>query len=142
MIDTNVYEFSRACGGIIFNVDEQIKISKVVINDKKAENNCCYAAIKGALNDGNDFSEFALKNGAKIVLTDDKKKGNAFPRIEVEDVRAALMKGARYYREKELKRVYAVSGSVGKTTTKDMLYSILKNKYKVMKTPENQNNLL
>jgi len=142
MIDTNVYEFSRACGGIIFNVDEQIKISKVVINDKKAENNCCYAAIKGALNDGNDFSEFALKNGAKIVLTDDKKKGNAFPRIEVEDVRAALMKGARYYREKELKRVYAVSGSVGKTTVKDMLYSILKNKYKVMKTPENQNNLL
>ncbi len=38
--------------------------------------------------------------------------------------------------------MYAVSGSVGKTTVKDMLYSILKNKYKVMKTPENQNNLL
>ncbi len=104
MIDTNVCELSRACEGKLFDVDEQIKISKVVINDKKAENNCCYAAIKGAMHDGNDFSEFALKNGASIVMTDDKEKGKTFPRIEVEDVRAALMKGARYYREKELKR--------------------------------------
>lgn len=142
MISSSVGELAKACGGCLFGVDENIVLNNVVINDSEAEENSCFAALCGEHHDGNEYSAFALGAGATAVLTDKKDKAEKHPSILVESVPKALLSAAEYYREKELKTLIAISGSVGKTTVKDLTYSILKERSRVLKTKENRNNLI
>lgn len=96
-----------------------------------------FVAIKAA-RDGHDFIPAALSKGAAAVLC--SHCDGDYPAIVVEDTRLALGKLA----EMELKRlgvkVVAVTGSVGKSTTKEMIVSVLETAYRVAKTPANRNN--
>ncbi len=83
-----------------------------------------FVALKGANFDGNSFAQEALKLGAVAVLVSDATV-QVEPRIVVADTRLALGELAKYWRQKFDMPVVAVTGSNGKTTTKEMLSAIL-----------------
>ena len=93
--------------------------------------------LKGA-RDGHDFIVTAFENGAVATLSE--KELDDYPYILVDDVLAALQRLAQYYLEKMKVDVFAVTGSNGKTTTKDMLAHLLSTTYKTYKTQGNYNN--
>jgi len=96
-----------------------------------------FVPLKGA-RDGHDFIETAFENGAAVTLSEKEVAGR--PYILVEDVLAAFQALAAYYLQKTGVDVFAVTGSNGKTTTKDMLAHLLSTSYKTYKTQGNYNN--
>jgi len=96
-----------------------------------------------AINGGNEYAEAAIKKGARFVIYDsenvDIKKGYG---LKVDDSIKFLQEFANYYRKKINPIVIAITGSNGKTTTKDILYSILSEVKSGKKTIENYNNHL
>lgn len=112
-----------------------------------------YIAIKGERFDGNEFVESAIKNGAKTCLVSadviekikdeevlNKIKNNEVNIIRVEGVVKAIQQIATYKRSLYNIPVVAITGSVGKTSTKDIIASVMSQKYKVLKTQGNLNN--
>lgn len=99
-------------------------ITSVSIDSRKIGESCLFVGIKGENFDGNDFVEQAVLNGAKAVLT--TKTVCNVPQVKIDDSNKALLDMARGYKNKirNLKTV-AVTGSAGKTTTKEMIHSIL-----------------
>lgn len=106
-----------------------------------------YIALKGGNFDGNKFWKEALEKGAKLVIIQDidfekedlsKFEGKSI--IKVEDVLEALYKIAEYKRSLYNIPVIGITGSVGKTSTKDMISSVISQKYKTLKTQKNNNN--
>ncbi len=112
-------------------------IDKISINSKKENKNWCFVAIRGKNFDGNDFIDEAIKNGAKLIITD-KRIENKATTIYVKNAIKALGALAKY--NKKTTRIIAITGSVGKTTTKEMIVSVLKQKYSVCGTQGNENN--
>ena len=107
----------------------------------------CYIGIKGETFDGNLFWEKALENGASTVIVqnveieDEKLKKWADKNIiKVEDTLEALYSLARYKRSLYNIPVIAITGSVGKTSTKDIVANVVSKKYKTLKTEGNNNN--
>ena len=141
MAARSVYGIAEVCGGKVFNCENDINITQIVINDKECVTNCCYVAIKGEKHNGSVFINNSVKNGAVAVLADEMQSIE-LPFILVDNVIEALGKIARYYRDKELETVVAVTGSVGKTTVKEMCAAVLSEKTEVRKTIGNKNNLI
>ncbi len=107
----------------------------------------CYIGINGETFDGNLFWEKALENGASTVIVqnveieDEKLKKWADKNIiKVEDTLEALYSLARYKRSLYNIPVIAITGSVGKTSTKDIVANVVSKKYKTLKTEGNNNN--
>ena len=96
-----------------------------------------FVPLKGA-RDGHDFIETAFENGAVATLSEKEVEGH--PYLLVDDVLGAFQKLAQYVLEKSQVDVFAVTGSNGKTTTKDMLAQLLSTTYKTYKTQGNYNN--
>lgn len=106
-----------------------------------------YIGIKGTNFDGNKFWKQALENGASTVIVEnievteeEKRKFKEKNIIKVENTLEALYKIAQYKREISKVPVIAITGSVGKTSTKDMVANIVNQKYKTLKTLGNNNN--
>ncbi len=96
-----------------------------------------FIAIQGNV-DGHAYIPAALKNGAAAVVC--SRYDGGYPAIVVEDTRIALGQIARGLRMAIGMQVVAVTGSVGKSTTKEMIACVLAKKYRVAKTPANHNN--
>ena len=96
-----------------------------------------FLALQG-VRDGHDFIPMALEKGAAAVLCS-HCEGN-YPAIVVDDPRRALGDIAREERKRIGMQVVGVTGSVGKSTTKEMISCVLEKKYRVKKTPVNHNN--
>ncbi len=99
-----------------------------------------YWALKGERFDGNEFVNQALENGAVYAVTSDKKYKNHPKVFVVDDTLDALQKLANYHRKKLAVPVIAITGSNGKTTTKELVRHVLSEKYKVTATEGNLNN--
>ena len=107
----------------------------------------CYIGIKGENFDGNLFWETALEKGASIVIvqnvdftSENKEKWADKNIIKVKDTLEALYSIARYKRSLYDIPVIAITGSVGKTSTKDIVANVVAKKYKTLKTEGNNNN--
>ena len=96
-----------------------------------------FLALQG-LRDGHDFIPMALEKGAAAVLC--SHCDGDYPAIVVDDPRIALGQIAREERKRIGMKVVGITGSVGKSTTKEMIACVLEGKYRVAKTPENHNN--
>ena len=96
-----------------------------------------FVALQGA-RDGHDFVPMAMERGAAAVLC--THCDGDYPAIVVEDTRLALGDIARGERQRIGMKVVGVTGSVGKSTTKEMISAVLETTYKVEKTPVNHNN--
>ena len=101
-----------------------------------------FVAIRGESFDGNDYVGAAAEKGAAAAISDRSSgaDGYSIPVILVEDSRAAQLALARYHRERFPLKLVGVTGSVGKTSTKDMVYAVLSAKYTTLKTEGNFNN--
>ena len=113
----------------------------IVTDSRKITQDSVFVALRGEKFDGHNFAGQAISKGAACCIVDKNfhNKEN-LPVIVVEDTYAALRDAAKYYRDKFLIPAVAITGSVGKTSTKDMVYCVLANKYKVLKTEGNFNN--
>ena len=113
-------------------------IDHLVTDNKEVKPGDLYLALKGKRYDGNCFSKDAEKRGA-FVLGKECSKG-----IKTEDTASSLLTLAEYYKSKlrDLKKTVAITGSVGKTTTKEFLKVLLSTQYKTEGTPGNLNNLI
>ena len=123
------------------NFNRNLKIKNIVIDSKKIKKGDLFIAIKGKKFDGHKFIDEAVKNGASAVIGEKKKVISNFPIISVDDTKESLIDIARFSR-KRIKDliVVGITGSTGKTTLKEWLFSILKDDYKTYCNYGNFNN--
>jgi UDP-N-acetylmuramoyl-tripeptide--D-alanyl-D-alanine ligase len=121
----------------------------ISIDSRKVEPNNVFVAIPGEQFDGHSFIGDAVNKGAKTVVIDREKKDIVPPEvygksavIMVSDTKKALRDVALWYRNKFRLPVVAITGTNGKTTTKDMIARVLSSKLRVLKSPESYNNLI
>ena len=112
-------------------------LQKIEFDSRKIKKGDLFLPLKG-VRDGHDFIETAFENGAIATFSEQKLDGH--PYILVEDCLDAFQKLASYYLDKQRVDVIAVTGSIGKTTTKDMIADVLSTTYKTYKTQGNYNN--
>lgn len=117
-------------------------ITGVSINSLSLEKGNLFVPLKGGKRDGHEFVEQAIKRGAGASLwqKDVPNPPTELPIIIVDDTLDALQQLAKSYRDELSLKVVGITGSNGKTTTKDMLAEVLSSKYKVQKTSGNYNN--
>ncbi|MGL5055362.1 MAG: UDP-N-acetylmuramoyl-tripeptide--D-alanyl-D-alanine ligase [Fusobacteriaceae bacterium] len=115
---------------------KNIKFNKIVMDSKKIEENDIFFAI----NNGNNYVEEALEKQASLVFCDKKQIIKSDKIIYVENTVNAMQQIANLYRKEANFKIIGITGSNGKTTTKDILYSVLSQKFKVEKTQGNYNN--
>ena len=119
------------------------KYKSVSIDTRSIKPNDIFFAIKGLNFDGNNFALQAIKTGASYVISDNpaiSKKSDKI--IYVENSIKALQKLANYHRRKLNTKIIAITGSNGKTTSKELIFNVLKTKYKTTATKGNLNNHL
>ncbi|GAB6282083.1 MAG: UDP-N-acetylmuramoyl-tripeptide--D-alanyl-D-alanine ligase [Ignavibacterium sp.] len=128
----------------IFNPDDYINVTSVSIDSRNIKKNSLFVAIKGDKFDGHNFAKDAIENGASAILIEKSKLGQyddvAVPIIVVDDTIKALGDLAKLWRKKFNGKVIGLTGSNGKTTTKEIIYTLLNEKYKVIRTMGNNNN--
>ena len=131
---------AEACNGTLFGDPEQI-ITSIVTDSRQAHDGSLFAAIKGARSDGHRFIPMTVEQGAVCALCEEA------PAVEtnyilVESTLVALKGIAEYYRSLFTIPFIGITGSVGKTSTKEFISAVLAQKYKVHKTGGNFNNEL
>ena len=138
-----ISEIVKAVYGIILSGDAGGEITSISTDSRKIEEGCLFVPLVGESFDGHDFLEMAIEKGAKAVLT---HKGEVIPNskgtviIGVDDTLCALGKIAGLYRTLFKIPALAITGSVGKTTTKEMSALVLGSKYNILKNKGNFNN--
>lgn len=112
----------------------------VVIDSRKVIDSCLFFALHGANFDGNQFAEQAIKNGAAYAVIDNADFQFSEQCILVDDVLKTLQDLASFHRQTFEIPVLAITGSNGKTTTKELIYNVLKSYYNSHSTKGNYNN--
>lgn len=115
-------------------------IREIVTDSRKATPGCLYVAIVGDRFDGNDFTAEALEKGALAAVVSRRDNQVQGEQILVPDTRDALVAMAGNYRNRYSPLIAAVTGSVGKTTTKEMLAAIFNSFGRTLKSLGNHNN--
>ncbi|MEE0239904.1 MAG: Mur ligase family protein, partial [Ruminococcus sp.] len=113
-------------------------VNDICTDTRKLEPGCLFLALRGANFDGHQFVKKAIADGAVAAVTDQPIDG--CPCIVVPDTGTALLQIAAYYRKKFSPILVGVTGSVGKTTTKEMIALVLSAAFETLKTQGNLNN--
>ncbi len=116
------------------------KYPRICTDTRKIEEGCLFFALKGANFDGNRFAEAALAAGAAYAVVDDAQFALNDRIILVDNVLQSLQELARHHRSQLQIPVIGITGSNGKTTTKELLQQVLKQKFNVFATEGNLNN--
>ena len=133
---------AKACEGTYIG-DETLldtTITGAVIDSRQVKEGYLFIPIKGERVDGHKFIPTVFEQGAAIVLSEHELKDPAGPYVLVESTTDAMKKLAAFYRKSLDIKVVGITGSVGKTSTKEMISSVLEQKYSVHKTAGNFNN--
>lgn len=141
MLKLSLDEIVKATKGK-FLLNNNKEVEYISTSSKDIKENTLFIPIKGEKYDGHAFLEDAYNNGCRIFLID---KNHEFYKkdislIEVNDTLLALGSLARFYLDKFNVDLIGVTGSVGKTSTRDIIYSVLNEKYKTLKNELNYNN--
>lgn len=136
------------CNGKLLTNNIENKFNDFIIDSRQIKQRDCFVAINGENSNGNIYLKMALENGASVCLIDEEpaeeilKEYHDRTIIEVNDTIKALQEIAKYKRSLYDIPVVAVTGSVGKTSTKDIIASVVGQKFNVLKTEGNFNNHL
>lgn len=114
-------------------------VTDVTIDSRRAGEGLLYVPIIGQVHDGHNFIGGAMAQGAICTLSD-RPLGDGVPHILVSDTTEALQRLAEAYLAENRVTVIGVTGSAGKTSTKEMLYAVLSKRFCAYKTPGNLNN--
>lgn len=137
MIPIRLYEIIEAVGGVCSGEDAEISL--VSTDTRTIEKGSVFVCIKGERFDGHDFAKQAFEKGAEAVISEREIEGVRC--IIVEDTLRALGAIARYYRSKFASlHLVGVTGSVGKTSTKEMIYLVMSQAFDTLKTVGSLNN--
>ena len=142
----NIYvkDIVRLCRGRVLYGNEELELSNFCIDTRKLVKGDVYVGIKGENSDGSDYYKNAYDKGAicLILSKEPEEKLDNVTVVIVDDTLKCLQELAKYKRSLYNIPVIAVTGSVGKTSTKDIIYSVVSKKYKTHKTMGNYNNHL
>lgn len=139
----SILEVTEAINGKILGNFERLEnkyIESISIDSRKIEKNALFIPLHGENINSHKFIVNAFLNGAIATLTDEdvyQEKDKLY--IKVEDTLKAMQDLASFYRQKFNIKVIGITGSVGKTSTKEMISCVLESKYKVLKTKGNLN---
>ena len=114
--------------------------NKVCTDSRKIKNNDLFFSLKGPNFNGNKFAEIALANGANYAIVDQKEYAVNDNYILVNDCLNTLQNLANYHRKKSKAKIIGLTGSNGKTTSKELILSVLKSGFKTIATTGNLNN--
>lgn len=134
-----------ACGGTLARGDAGVLLERVCTDSRQVRPGDLFVALKGPRFDGHDFVGHAFERGARGALVERARLPGVPPAegravVAVDDTLAALQRLAGWYRGRLGARVVAVTGSVGKTTTKEMVAGILARHTATVKAPASFNN--
>ena len=115
-----------------------VEVKDISTDTRTITEGSLFIALKGANFDGHDFAAQAMEQGAVAVVTERPVAGARC--LIVDSTAQALLDAASYYRSKFDIPFVGITGSVGKTTTKEMIYSVLARAFKTLKTEANHNN--
>ncbi|MCX7921310.1 MAG: UDP-N-acetylmuramoyl-tripeptide--D-alanyl-D-alanine ligase [Clostridia bacterium] len=134
-------EIVKATNGVLVSGSINAEFTGISIDSRKISSGDLFIPIVGERFDGHDFIQSSLELGAEAVLTHKtiEKIENKIV-IKVDDTSKALRDIAEYYRTKFDIPFVGITGSVGKTSTKDMIASVLEQEFNVLKTQGNFNN--
>lgn len=143
MKNLTLENIANACSGKLFlaNGDDAEKTaSSIIIDSRKCEKDCVFVATKGERVDGHSFIGQVFENGALAVICENMPKNIVGNYIIVENSFQALKDVAEFYRKQLSVKIVGIAGSVGKTSTKEMVAAVLAKKFSVQKTQGNFNN--
>lgn len=133
---------TEACGGQLYHCDipTALEAAGVVIDSRKVEKGYLFIATVGERVDGHDYINAAFEKGALAAVCEKLPTSPSGPCILVQNSFEALKDIAKWYRMQLDIKVIGITGSVGKTSTKEFISSVLSQKYQVLKTEGNFNN--
>lgn len=137
-MNLSLSEIAKAVNGKLYGTD--MEITAVSTDSRDIPKGCLFIALVGDRFNGHSFVRVSAEKGAAACIVSENVNV-AIPKIVVENTGTALLALGGYYRSKfsSLKLV-GLTGSVGKTTTKDMIYSVVSRRYSSIKTDGNLNN--
>ncbi|SHJ67162.1 UDP-N-acetylmuramoyl-tripeptide--D-alanyl-D-alanine ligase [Hathewaya proteolytica DSM 3090] len=141
----SLYEINEAINGKILRKKSEGPFYNINTDTRTIKSGDVFLALKGENFDGNLYVQQAIEKGASLCIVDhledeDNLSNSSSTVILVDSSREALKALAKYYREKLKIKVVGITGSTGKTSTKDLMAAALSGKYKVFKTKGNFNN--
>ena len=141
MRNMTLAQAAEACGGkLCGRYDENSPLGRIVIDSRAVEPGDLFAAYKGERVDGHDYISAAFDKGAACCVAQRIPEGETRPILLVEDVQRALEQIAEAYRTTLSLPIVGITGSVGKTSAKEMIASVLEQRFRVLKTDKNLNN--
>ena len=141
MKNMTLQNIAEACRGKLYGGGKSGReASCVVIDSRKIEKNGIFIATKGERVDGHDFIPQVVQKGALGVVCEREPENSDIPYILVKDSFQALKDIAEFYRRELSIPIIGITGSVGKTSTKEMIASVLSEGFCVLKTEGNFNN--
>lgn len=142
MESISIDEILHITRGELLQGNRSLAITNVAIDSRKIKNNYLYVPIVGETNNGHDYITQAYSNGGQVCLTEERNR--SFPAemtvVYVASTLAAMKALAGFNRQRYNIPVIAITGSSGKTTTKDLVAAVLSQKYHTLKTEGNFNN--
>jgi UDP-N-acetylmuramoyl-tripeptide--D-alanyl-D-alanine ligase len=146
MAHMTVAEVETATGGVLVSGPKSASLSGVSIDSRTLRPSDLFVAIRGTRNDGHDYISTALQKGASGVVVDQHYQiAEGFPAnkilLRVEDTHEALKDLAAYVRRQWRGSLVGITGSMGKTTTKEFMAQVLQTEFSVYRSPGNYNNL-
>ena len=141
MIGMTLGRAVQACGAqLCGDADQNTALNRVVIDSRVVEPGDLFVAYKGENTDGHRFIGAAFERGAACCLAERIPEGETRPILLVKDVQTALEQIAADYRQTLSLPIVGITGSVGKTSAKEMIAAILEQHFTVLKTEKNLNN--
>lgn len=142
MLGMTLEKISIACKGTFYGQEEyrEKTVEGVVIDSRQMKKGYLFIPIVGERVDGHEFIDAVFSDGAMCTLSEKELPDFENPYILVESTFQALKDIATYYREVSGVKVVGITGSVGKTSTKEAISAVLSQKYNVLKTEGNYNN--
>ena len=138
-------EIARVCGGILHNCTgelQQKEVNSITTDSRKAEPGGLFVAIPGERVDGHRFIPQVMEQNALAVIAEHELPEAEYPYIQVKSSLQAVKDIAELYLQNLGIPVVGITGSVGKTSTKEMIASVLSRRYRTLKTEGNFNNEL
>jgi len=145
-MEFSLNQIATATGGTIVRADSPtVKPLRIVTDSREATSDTVFWALHGTAHDGHEFVKAAFANGAAACVVSstwstDEEQSNLGPVVKVSDTLQALADLAAWNRQRWPVRVIGITGSFGKTTTREMLHAVLSQKFETLRSPKNFNN--
>lgn len=144
MKNMTLANIAAACKGVYHGSEElkNIEVTEITTDSRKVSKGSLFVAIRGARSDGHDFISGIYEQGAVCAISERALPDNQGAYIQVKSSMEAVGKIAAFYRSQLSLTVIGITGSVGKTSTKETVAGVLSQRYRVLKTLGNFNNEL